>query len=107
MKSTATQSPQKGNPMSPSYTASPGRVDWADYAKGFCIIMVVMMHSTLGVEEAAGREGYMHDLGAFAKPFRMPDFFMISALFLSRGIDRDWRTHLYRKACDFATFSSR
>jgi uncharacterized membrane protein YcfT len=32
-----------------------GRVDWVDYAKGFCIIMVVMMHSTLGVEAAAGR----------------------------------------------------
>jgi len=34
-----------------------GRVVWVDYAKGFCIIMVVMMHSTLGVEAAAGREG--------------------------------------------------
>jgi uncharacterized membrane protein YcfT len=31
-----------------------GRVDWVDYAKGFCIIFVVMMHSTLGVEAAAG-----------------------------------------------------
>ena len=37
-----------------------GRVDWVDYAKGFCIVMVVMMHSTLGVEQAAGREGWMH-----------------------------------------------
>ena len=27
-----------------------GRIDWVDYAKGFCIVMVVMMHSTLGVE---------------------------------------------------------
>lgn len=27
------------------------RVAWVDYAKGFCIIMVVMMHSTLGVEK--------------------------------------------------------
>ena len=24
------------------------RVDWVDYAKGICIIMVVMMHSVLG-----------------------------------------------------------
>ena len=30
-------------------------VDWVDYAKGFCIVMVVMMHSTLGVEAAAGQ----------------------------------------------------
>ena len=84
--------------------ASPGRVDWADYAKGFCIIMVVMMHSTLGVEEAAGREGFMHALVAFAKPFRMPDFFLISGLFLSRVIDRDWRTYLDRKVVHFAYF---
>lgn len=54
------------------------RVDWVDYAKGFCIVFVVMMHSTLGVEAAAGHEGFMHYVVAFAKPFRMPDFFMIS-----------------------------
>ena len=24
------------------------RVDWVDYAKGICIVMVVMMHSVLG-----------------------------------------------------------
>jgi uncharacterized membrane protein YcfT len=81
-----------------------GRVDWVDYAKGFCIIMVVMMHSTLGVEAAAGREGFMHWLVAFAKPFRMPDFFLISGLFLARVIDRDWRTYLDRKVVHFAYF---
>ena len=32
-----------------------GRIDWVDYAKGFCIIFVVMMHSTLGVGLAAGQ----------------------------------------------------
>jgi uncharacterized membrane protein YcfT len=90
--------------MNPSYTATPGRVDWADYAKGFCIIMVVMMHSTLGVEEAAGRDGFMHGLVMFAKPFRMPDFFLISGLFLNRVIDRDWRTYLDRKVVHFAYF---
>ena len=30
------------------------RVDWVDTAKGICIIFVVMMHSVLGVEAAAG-----------------------------------------------------
>ena len=83
---------------------TPGRIDWVDYAKGFCIIMVVMMHSTLGVEAEAGREGFMHDLVAFAKPFRMPDFFLISGLFLSRVIDRDWRTYLDRKVVHFVYF---
>src|ERR1043165_4192553 len=80
------------------------RVGWVDYAKGFCIVMVVMMHSTLGVEGAAGSESWMHYLVAFAKPFRMPDFFMISGLFLARVIDRDWRTYIDRKVLHFAYF---
>ncbi len=84
--------------------AAPGRVDWVDYAKGFCIVFVVMMHSTLGVEQAAGQEGYMHLVVAFAKPFRMPDFFMISGLFLAQVIDRDWRVYLDRKVVHFAYF---
>ena len=36
------------------------RIDWVDYAKGICIVMVVMMHSVLGVELAAGQTGFMH-----------------------------------------------
>ncbi len=80
------------------------RVDWVDYAKGFCIIFVVMMHSTLGVEAAVGQEGWLGTVVAFAKPFRMPDFFLISGLFLARVINRDWRTYLDRKVIHFAYF---
>jgi uncharacterized membrane protein YcfT len=80
------------------------RVAWVDYAKGFCIIMVVMMHSTLGVEKAADATGWMGYVVAFAKPFRMPDFFMISGLFLARVIDRDWRTYLDKKVFHFGYF---
>jgi uncharacterized membrane protein YcfT len=80
------------------------RVDWVDYAKGFCIIMVVMMHSTLGVEKAAEATGWMSYVVAFAKPFRMPDFFLISGLFLGRVVDRDWRTYLDKKVFHFAYF---
>jgi len=80
------------------------RIDWVDYAKGICIIMVVMMHSVLGVELAAGQTGFMHALVTFAKPFRMPDFFLISGLFLPLVIDRGWRTYLYRKVVHFAYF---
>ena len=80
------------------------RLDWVDYAKGICIVMVVMMHSVLGVEQEAGEHGFMHALVAFAKPFRMPDFFLISGLFLSVVIDRDWRTYLDRKVVHFAYF---
>src|SRR5246127_3225404 len=90
--------------MTANGTSAAGRVDWVDYAKGICIVMVVMMHSVLGVEQAAGQTGFMHVLVAFAKPFRMPDFFLISGLFLGLVIDRDWRTYLDRKVVHFAYF---
>src|SRR6201987_2944454 len=90
--------------MSSNGTKSTGRVDWVDFAKGICIVMVVMMHSVLGVELAAGRTGFMHAVVMFAKPFRMPDFFLISGLFLALVIDRDWRTYLDRKVVHFAYF---
>jgi uncharacterized membrane protein YcfT len=85
-------------------TSQTSRIDWVDYAKGFCIIMVVMMHSTLGVEQAAGQGGWMHVAVAFARPFRMPDFFLISGLFLARVVDRDWREYLDKKVIHFAYF---
>lgn len=84
--------------------ARAGRVDWVDYAKGFCIVFVVMMHSTLGVEAAAGKTGWLHWLVEFARPFRMPDFFLISGLFLAQVIDRPWRQYLDRKVVHFAYF---
>jgi uncharacterized membrane protein YcfT len=94
----------QSNPPAPPAGAADERVVWFDYAKGICIILVVMMHSTLGVGEAFGGEGFMHWVVAFAKPFRMPDFFLLSGLFLFRVIDRDWRTYLDRKVLHFAYF---
>jgi uncharacterized membrane protein YcfT len=84
--------------------ANEGRVPWADTAKGLCIVLVVMMHATLGVGEAMGAEGFMHQVVAFARPFRMPDFFLVSGLFLSRVIDRDWRTYSDRRVVHFLYF---
>jgi len=81
-----------------------GRIGWVDYAKGFCIIFVVMMHSTLGVGKAAGEEGWLHYLVEFARPFRMPDFFMIAGLFLALVIDRPWKNYLDKKVVHFAYF---
>jgi uncharacterized membrane protein YcfT len=95
---------ERGAPSARDGNAAAGRIDWVDYAKGICIVMVVMMHSVLGVELAVGQTGFMHALVAFAKPFRMPDFFLISGLFLSVVIDRDWRTYLDRKVVHFAYF---
>jgi uncharacterized membrane protein YcfT len=63
-----------------------------------------MMHSVLGVEAAVGETGWMHAVVAFAAPFRMPDFFLISGLFLSNVIGRDWKLYLDRKVIHFAYF---
>jgi uncharacterized membrane protein YcfT len=80
------------------------RVDWVDVAKGICIIMVVMMHSTLGVEKAAEAPGWMGLVVEFARPFRMPDFFLIAGLFLASRIDAPWRLYLDRKVLHFVYF---
>ena len=85
---------------------SPGvnRVDWVDYAKGICIVLVVMMHSTLGVEKAVGEPGMLNAFIEWARPFRMPDFFLISGLFLARRINVPWRNYLDNKFLHFAYF---
>jgi uncharacterized membrane protein YcfT len=82
----------------------PERIDWVDYAKGFCIVMVVLMHSTYGVEFATGQSTWVQSISDFARPFRMPDFFLISGLFLARVIGRDWRGFADRRIVHFAYF---
>ena len=83
---------------------SQSRVSWVDYAKGICIVLVVLMHSTLGVENAAGGTSWLHDFITWAKPFRMPDFFLISGLFLASRINRPWREYFDSKVLHFAYF---
>ena len=80
------------------------RVDWVDIAKGLCIILVVMLHATLGVEKAMGETSTLSAIIDWAKPFRMPDFFLISGLFLARRIDRPWRSYLDTKVMHFVYF---
>jgi uncharacterized membrane protein YcfT len=85
-------------------SASSTRIDWVDYAKGICIILVVMMHSTLGVERAAGEVSWLNGFIEWARPFRMPDFFLISGLFLASRINQPWRSYLDSKVLHFAYF---
>jgi uncharacterized membrane protein YcfT len=85
-------------------TTAPNRLEWVDYAKGICIILVVMMHSTLGVEKTFGQESYLGQIVEWAKPFRMPDFFLISGLFLARRIAAPWRSYADTKILHFAYF---
>ncbi|MCH9765195.1 MAG: acyltransferase family protein [Alphaproteobacteria bacterium] len=84
--------------------ATASRVDWVDIAKGVCIILVVMLHATQGVEKAMGEASLFGAVIDWAKPFRMPDFFLISGLFLARRIDRPWRSYLDTKVLHFAYF---
>lgn len=90
---------------SPTY-APPGsaRVDWVDYAKGICILLVVMFHTVNHYEAAVGAEGWMRWIVDFSKPFRMPDFFLISGLFLSRTIHSNLTTYIDKKVVHFAYF---
>lgn len=84
--------------------ANNDRIDWVDGAKGICITLVVVMHSTLGVEAAMGTNGWMNEVVAFARPFRMPAFFLICGLFLALTINRPWRGYLDRKVVHFLYF---
>ena len=67
------------------------RLAWVDYAKGRMV-------------GPGGGASWMGAFVAFAKPFRMPDFFLISGLFLAWAIDRDWHDYLDRKVWHFAYF---
>lgn len=85
-------------------TAAARRLEWVDIAKGICILLVVMFHSTLGVEKAIGETTALNAVIEWARPFRMPDFFLISGLFLAARIDRPWRSYLDSKLLHFAYF---
>ncbi|MEM1197910.1 MAG: acyltransferase family protein [Pseudomonadota bacterium] len=85
-------------------TQQPQRAHWADFAKGLTIILVVMMHSTLGVEIALGSSAIMGDLVTFARSFRMPLFFAISGLFAATALSRSWIKFADAKLVHFAYF---
>ncbi len=80
---------------------APPRVAWVDHSKGICIVLVVLLHATLDIQRTRGVEGWMGHVVAFARPFRMPDFFLLAGLFLSSTIDRPWRVFLDKKVLHF------
>lgn len=80
------------------------RLEWVDVAKGLSILLVVMMHSAYGVGEATGGTGILHWIIAWATPFRMPEFFLISGLFLSQVITRDWPRYADRRVVHYLYF---
>jgi uncharacterized membrane protein YcfT len=84
--------------------APAGRVDWVDHAKGICIFFVVMFHVGDLVHESGRTGGWLMEVVTFARPFRMPDFFLIAGLFLSNAMRRPWRRYLDGKILHFVYF---
>lgn len=84
--------------------ATQNRLDWVDIAKALSITLVVMMYATYSVGEAVGASGLLHWFVGFTTPLRMPEFFLISGLFLSRGISRDWRSYADRRVVHYLYF---
>ena len=80
------------------------RLDWVDMAKGLSIFLVVIMYCASSVGEDTGQTGFLHWTIAFAMPFRMPEFFLISGLFLSQVIDRPWRAYADRRVVHYFYF---
>jgi len=80
------------------------RYDWVDAAKGISIILVVMMYAAYNVGKYTGEVGILHYVIGFATPFRMPEFFLISGLFLSQVIDRDWKRYGDRRMLHYFYF---
>lgn len=81
-----------------------GRDETLDVARGWCIALVVMMHSTLGVGEELGGEGFLHRVVAFAQPFRIPAFFLVAGLFAGPALSKPLRTFVDRKILHFVYF---
>lgn len=80
------------------------RMDWVDVAKALSIILVVMMYAAYNVGEHTGGIGYLHYVIGFATPFRMPEFFLISGLFLSQVIARPWLRYADRRVLHYSYF---
>ncbi|MGK5739202.1 alanine racemase [Micromonospora sp. URMC 103] len=90
-------------PAAPASTASgPGparapRAQWADTAKGACIVLVVAWHvivkDYLQIDWHVGAPvpGLWGTLGEQLLPLRMPLFFTISGVFATNALHRPWR----------------
>ncbi len=89
----------------PNWVESDGesRIGWVDFAKGICMIGVVSLYAVnhLGT---TGDGGWMQAWADFARPFRMPDFFLLSGLFLGRVINRPWLAFMDKKVAHYLYF---
>lgn len=86
-------------------SVSKSRIDWVDAVKGLTIILVVMEHTTFGVQNAIGYLPVLFGtIAEFAKPFRMPLFFLVAGLFARKALYGDLRKFVDGKIIHFAYF---
>lgn len=92
------------NSTTPARSSRSSRHGWVDVAKGICIVAVVGLYARNDLDNLFGQAGWLDPWSAFARPFRMPDFFLLSGLFLSAVINRPWRSYLDTKVAHYAYF---
>ena len=65
------------------------RLGWMDFARGLCILLVILMHAT-GTVEAAGLEppAGLTLFNQALEPFRMPLLMFLSGMLLSKSLDK-------------------
>lgn len=86
-------------------SVSKSRIDWVDAVKGLTIILVVMEHTTFGVQNAIGHLPVLFGaIAEYAKPFRMPLFFLVAGLFAWKALHGDLRKFVDGKIVHFAYF---
>lgn len=71
------------------FVLSGNRLAWIDYVRGICIILVCYRHSFDGIKEAhiqVDNYPLMEILNVCFYSFRMPLFFIVSGLFVSRSL---------------------
>jgi uncharacterized membrane protein YcfT len=83
---------------------APSRLGWIDFSKGICILGVVTLYAAQKMHDELGVTGWLEYWVDFARPFRMPDFFLLSGLFLARVIDRPWRDYIDKKVVHYLYF---
>jgi uncharacterized membrane protein YcfT len=80
------------------------RAAWVDVAKAFCIVLIVMMHSTLGYQAAVGSVGFLDPVVAFFAPFRVPALFVLSGLYIASAMRAGTGMFLRRRIAPLAYF---
>jgi fucose 4-O-acetylase-like acetyltransferase len=74
------------------------RMEWVDYARGIAIILVVYRHTMVGLERSAQDvPAFLYNIQEFLVNVRMPVFFVLSGIFLSRSLLHKSKSELIKK----------